>query len=137
LARAVHAAVHTSDPNAAAIALPATPYDAWIRDLYATRLKVFFAAPRNRLAHVLGSKRPLKTLTDEIDELAAYLDQPNQAKLAAIRDLVVEKDRLDLTAVHQAMTRGWLIVHVPVTYTLIVLSLLHIIVVYAFSAGDW
>jgi hypothetical protein len=28
-------------------------------------------------------------------------------------------------------------VHVPVTYSLIVLTVLHVIVVYAFSSGPW
>lgn len=137
LGRAVQAAVDASDPTAAAIALPAAPHDAWIRDLYATHLKYFFAGPRNAFAHAIGSERPLKTLTDQIDDLSGYLDQPGQAKLKAIRDLVVEKDRLDFAAVQDAMVRGWLIVHVPVTYTLVVLSVLHIVAVYAFSAGDW
>ncbi len=43
-----------------------------------------------------------------------------------------EKDRLDFARVYLGLTRGWLFVHVPVTYALVVLSVLHVIVVYAY-----
>jgi len=49
----------------------------------------------------------------------------------------VEKDRLDFARVYLGLTKGWLFVHVPVTYALIILTLLHILVVYAYSSGPW
>ncbi len=138
LARAVHAAI--ADPNhpaAAAIALPAPPYDTWLMDLYIDHLRDFFQGQRNFSAHLIGSRRPLKRLTDEIDNLSRYVDQRGQEKLAAIKELVVEKDRLDFARVYLGLTRAWLFVHVPVTYSLIVLTVLHVLVVYAFSSGAW
>jgi hypothetical protein len=137
LALEVHAAVAKTDPAAAAIALPAPPYHAWIADLYTNHLRDFFQGHRNFTAHLIGSQRPLKRLTDEIDTLSHYVDQESQAKLAAIKNLVVEKDRLDFARVYLGLTRGWLFVHVPVTYALTVLAIVHILVVYAFSSGAW
>ena len=136
LARDVHAAVAKTNTTAAAIAaLPAPPHDAWIMDLYTTHLRDFFQGHRNFTAHLVGSQRPLKRLTDEIDNLSRYVDQRSQEKLAAIKNLVVEKDRLDFARVHLGLARAWLFVHVPVTYALIVLTLLHILVVYSYSSG--
>lgn len=140
LAREVQAAVIESDPAAAQIALPGLPglpHDAWIMDLYTNHLRDFFQGPRNLAAHLIGSQRPLKRLTDEIDSLSGYVDQQSQEKLAAIKSLVIEKDRLDFARVYLGLTRGWLFVHVPVTYALIVLSVLHVVVVYAYSSGAW
>ena len=137
LARDVHAAVAKTDPAAAAIGLPAPPYDAWIMDLYTTHLRDFFQGQHNFTAHLIGSQRPLKRLTDEIDNLSSYVDQQSQEKLAAIKNLVVEKDRLDFARVYLGLTKGWLFVHVPVTYALMVLMVLHVLVVYAFSSGAW
>jgi hypothetical protein len=137
LAHELQAVVTQRDAANAAIPLPPLPDDAWIAGLYTSRLQDFFQKQRNLGAHLIGSRRPLKRLTDEIDALSRYADKPNQAKLALIKDLVVEKDRLDFVGVHRALTRGWLFVHVPVTYALIVLTVLHIFVVYAFSSGDW
>ena len=137
LARDAHAAVAKTDLAAGAIALPAPPYDAWIMDLYTNHLKDFFQGQRNVTAHLIGSQRPLKRLTDEIDNLSRYVDKQSQEKLAAIKDLVVEKDRLDFTRVYLGLTKGWQFVHVPVTYALIVLTVLHVLIVYAFSSGAW
>ena len=137
LALDVHEVVATPDPNAAALALPTPPYDDWIMDLYTTHLRGFLQRPRNFTAHVMGSQRPLKRLTDEIDNLSPYVDAQSQAKLAAIKDLVIEKDRLDFARVYLGLSRAWLFVHVPVTYALIVLTMLHVVVVYAFSSAAW
>jgi hypothetical protein len=106
-------------------------------DLYTTHLRDFFQGQRNFTAHVIGSQRPLKRLTDEIDSLSSYVDQQSQEKLATIKNLVVEKDRLDFARVYLGLTKGWLFVHVPVTYALMVLMVLHVFVVYAFSSGAW
>ena len=137
LAREVHAAVARTEPAADALPLPAPPYDAWIVDLYTTHLRDFLQGPRNYAAHFIGSQRPLKRLTEEIDNLSPYFDAPNRAKLAAIKDLVAEKDRLDFARVYLGLSRAWLFVHVPVTYALIVLTVLHVLVVYAFSSAAW
>jgi hypothetical protein len=136
LARDVHAAVARTDLTTTAIALPTPAYDAWIVELYTTHLREFFQGERNFAAHLIGSQRPLRRLTDEIDNLASYVDKPSQEKLAFIKNLVVEKDRLDFARVYLGLTKGWLFVHVPVTYALIVLTVMHVLVVYAFSSGD-
>jgi hypothetical protein len=137
LARHVEAIVAETDPAGEQLALPGLPHDAWIMDLYTNHLEDFFQGHRNFTAHLVGSQRPLKRLTDEIDKLALYVDQQRQEKLTAIKDLVVEKDQLDFARVYHRLTKGWLFVHVPVTYGLIVLTVLHVLVVYAFSSGAW
>jgi hypothetical protein len=143
LARDVHAAVADTEPATAQITLPGLPplpglpHDAWIMDLYSNHLRKFFQGPRNFTAHLIGSQRPLNQLTDEIDKLSRYVDQQGQERLAAIKNLVVEKDRLDFARVYLGLTRGWLFVHVPVTYALIALTVLHVLVVYSFSSGAW
>jgi hypothetical protein len=137
LARDVRAAVVKTDPAAAALALPAPPYEAWILDLYTNHLEDFFEEHRNFAAHLVGSQRPVKRLTAEIDNLSPYVDQPSQEKLAAIKALVLEKDRLDFARVYLGFSKGWQFVHVPVTYVLIVLIVLHVLVAYAYSSGGW
>jgi hypothetical protein len=137
LARDVQAAVAKTERAATEIALPAPPHDAWIMDLYTTHLRHFFQGQRNSIAHLIGSQRALKRLSDEIDNLSRYVDQKSHEKLAAIRTLVVEKDRLDFSRVYLGLSKGWLFVHVPVTYALVVLTVLHILVVHAYSSRPW
>ncbi len=135
LAQDVKAVVAMPDPSADAIALPAAPYDAWIIDLYTNHLRDFFEGPRNFSSHLVASQRPLKRLIDEINHLSSYVDAKGQEKLSRIWNLVAEKDRLDFARVHFGLTRAWLLVHVPVTYGLLVLSVLHVLVVYSYASG--
>lgn len=137
LAREVQTVVAKVEQAATALALPTPPYDAWITDLYISHLREYFKGQRNFVAHLIGSQRPLKRLTDEIDSLSRYVDQRGQEKLATIRSIVVEKDRLDFARVYLGLAKGWLFVHVPVTYSLMVLTVLHIVVVYAFTSRPW
>src|SRR5262245_17072879 len=64
LARHVHATVAETEPTAQ-LALPGLPHEAWIMDLYTNHLWDFFQGPRNFAAHLIGSQRPIKRLTDE------------------------------------------------------------------------
>lgn len=140
LARDVHAAIVEAHQASAQIALPGLPRmpeDAWIADLYTAQLRDYFNGPRNFAAHLIGSQRPLKQLIDEIDNLSRYLDQHGQERLAGIKTLVIEKDRLDFARVYLGLNRAWLFVHVPVTYALVALTVLHILVSYAFTSGAW
>lgn len=135
LAQDVKAVVAMPDPPADAIALPAAPYNAWIIDLYTNHLNDFFEGPRNFSSHLVASQRPVKRLIDEINHLSPYVDAEGQEKLLRLWNLVIEKDRLDFARVHFALTRAWLFVHVPVTYGLLVLSVLHVLIVYSYASG--
>ncbi len=106
-----------------------------ISDLYANTLHEFFSAPRNISAHLSSSRRPLKRLVFAIDSVEAELGQSGETKLGEIRDLVEAKDRLDFQYAHECALRAWLFVHVPATYALIVLTVLHVAVVYAYRSG--
>jgi hypothetical protein len=48
---------------------------------------------------------------------------------------VRQKDGLDYHQALQFMLRGWLFIHIPLTYSLMIFSVMHIVLVYAFSGG--
>ena len=137
IAKEVHAAVTQDAAPSHDLPLPDLPYDVWILDLYANHLRDFLQAPRHFTAHLLGAQNPGQRLIDEIEMLSRFVDPNRQEKLAAIKDLVIEKDRLDFARAYLLLTKGWLFVHVPVTYALVVISVLHVVVVYAYSSGAW
>jgi hypothetical protein len=137
IAKEVHAAVTQDAAPSHDLPLPDLPYDVWILDLYANHLRDFLQAPRYLTAHLLGAQNPGQRLIDEIETLSRFVDPSRQEKLAAIKDLVIEKDRLDFARAYLLLTKGWLFVHVPVTYALVIISVLHVVVVYAYSSGAW
>lgn len=137
LARHVEAIATDKDQTELELALPGLPHEDWIADLHAQKLEAFFKTLRGLPSMLFGSQAALKLLMHDIDQLSRYVDKQNQEKLAAIKVAIVDKDRLDFTRVYLWITKAWLFVHVPVTYGLIVLTVFHVVVVYAYSSGAW
>ena len=106
-----------------------------IWQLYSTTLRGFFNGPKNLFAHLKGSRLPLKRLCHEIEASELDLDKSDKKILQSLKTLVIDKDNLDFQYAHQGLLRVWTFVHLPATYGLIVLTIVHIAIVYAFSLG--
>lgn len=106
-----------------------------IWDMYTTTLRSFFNKPRNIFAHLNGSQLSTKRINQEIQAAELVVDEPGRKVLQSIKTLVAEKDRLDFQYANRGLLRMWTFVHVPATYGLIVLTLIHVAIVYAFSTG--
>ena len=106
-----------------------------LRDLYFRRLAAFFAAPRHFWRHLLQSGRPLHHLLEEIGSLDRYLNEEERGVARKLDDLVRTKDALDYHRAMQGLLKGWLFVHVPLTFALLVFAFVHLVLVHAFSAG--
>ena len=105
-----------------------------LADFYASRLGQFFEAPRNFLKHVLHIGRPLFEVTNDIHSQFRYLNDTEREYAEKLLVLVERKDELDFHHALQATLKGWLFVHVPLTYSMIIVAVLHIVLVYAFVA---
>lgn len=106
-----------------------------LSELYSSTLLGFLNGPRNILAHLKGSSGAMNRVLGEIDAVERHLDEGGKETLHSIRGLVAEKHQLDRQYAHQWLLRAWLFVHIPATYGMIVLALVHIAVVYAFTSG--
>ncbi len=106
-----------------------------IAELYANSLHEFFNAQRNALVHLFWPNRSVRRVYAEIEGVDAHVDLRGQKTLTSIRQLVGERDRLDNQYARQLLLKAWLFVHIPATYGMLVLSVVHIAVVYAYSAG--
>jgi len=106
-----------------------------VSEVYAETLFYYFAAPANLLAHLGNSRLPLKAMLGKIDSMTHFLDETGQERLHSLRGMVIKKDKLDHQFALQGMLKAWLFVHVPATYALVIFTILHVIVVHAFSSG--
>lgn len=106
-----------------------------IADFYTRHLQDFFDGPRNLSLHALEVRRPLNLLQNKITDLNRYLNEGERQTLDKIALLVRQKDGLDYHQALQLLLRGWLFIHIPLTYSLLIFSFVHIVLVYAFSGG--
>jgi hypothetical protein len=123
--------------QAEALALKSIPEveSTTIADFYIKTLRDFFDRPRNLLLHLLEVRRPLNALLDDINDLARFLNAQERGVMDKIGDLVRQKDALDYQLSLQVTLRLWLFVHIPLTYSLLIFSVVHIVLVYAFLGG--
>ena len=108
---------------------------ATIADFYSRELKDFFETRRNFGLHLLEVSGPLNRILNRINDLNRYLNEQERTVLEEIARLVRQKDGLDYHYALQLMLKGWLFVHIPLTYSLLVFTLVHIVLVFAFSGG--
>lgn len=123
--------------QAETLALKSMPeaHSTTIADFYTRHLEDFFAGPRNLPLHLLEVRRPLNVLQNKITDLHRYLNARERETLDKISLLVRQKDGLDYHQALQLLLRGWLFIHIPLTYSLLIFSVVHIVLVYAFSGG--
>jgi hypothetical protein len=106
-----------------------------ISDFYVSRLHDFFREPRNLLLHLMGSDRALAALLDEFDNMDRYLHAREGEFAEQLRELVLKKNDLDFHYSLQLALKAWLLVHVPLTFSLLIIAVMHLILAYAFSGG--
>ena len=123
--------------QAEALALTSIPQvqSTTIAEFYVRDLKDFFEGPRHFWLHLFQIRRPLSTLLNRITDLNRYLNERERATLDQIATLVRQKDGLDYHYALQLVLKGWLFSHIPLTYGLLLFTLVHLVLVFAFSGG--
>ena len=123
--------------QAEALALKSVPEvkSTVIADFYVRELKDFFDGPKNATLHWIEVSSPLNRLMNKINDLNRYLNDKERETMAQIATLVRQKDGLDYHCSLQMLLKLWLFVHIPLTYSLLLFTFAHIVLVFAFSGG--
>ncbi len=101
---------------------------------YTRELADFFHGPRHFLHHLL-QRGPFHGLTSKLGHLDRYFSDEERRTAAELAAVIEVKDKLDYHHAMQSTLKGWLFVHVPLTYALIILALVHTLLAHAFSVG--
>lgn len=126
LAREVRELVEASLEEGSSESLP---------QVYADRLQPYFARPRDLPAHLVGSRVPLQRRCRELRALGRYLSETDAERLDQIEQRVVAKHNLDFQFAWQGLLKGWLFLHIPLTYATAVLAAVHVVLVYAYASS--
>ncbi len=98
---------------------------------YARRLVPYFATPANLWGHLRGSRAGCDTILLELEYIGSELvEDENYLRL---RSLVNRKNDLDRRRALFWLQRGWLFIHLPALAAASVMTVAHIVLVYAFG----
>lgn len=106
-----------------------------VADFYTNELAGFFAAPKNYWKHLFEIRSPLNHLLKKVDDLTRFLNEKERKVMSEFSDLIRQKDGLDYHYSLQLTLKIWLFVHIPLTYSLLIFSIVHLVLVFAFSGG--
>lgn len=126
---------HALQAEAEKLALGGDAKSPAIAEYYARGLAGFFDGPKNSWQHLVESRRALNMLLAELEDLRRTGSDTERATLDKLAALVRQKDGLDYHRALQLLLKLWLFVHIPLTYSLLLFTALHIALVFGFSGG--
>lgn len=106
-----------------------------IADFYNLHLAGFFVDPGNLWSHWIGSRQGSRRLLEKLDDLQRFLNADQKPVLAELVELVRRKEALEEQHALQLSLRLWLFTHIPLTYSLLVATAFHVVLVFGFSSG--
>lgn len=104
-----------------------------IAELYIRRLRPFLAETAPKLGHLFEVRHSFRHLLRDLGATERYLSPKGRQFLDQIESRLVTKDSLDYQYTIHMTLRGWLFLHVPLSFSLIPLILVHIVLYYAFG----
>jgi hypothetical protein len=107
-----------------------------LAEFHAHRLAPYFAATRSRFAHLAQSSAPLQSILTQLDDLKRYFNEQEKTSADELAELIRRKDKLDYHAALQGLLKGWLFVHIPLTFAMLIAAGLHVLLVYAFGGAS-
>jgi hypothetical protein len=106
-----------------------------LANFYVERLYAFFHRSRSVSYFLRPTTAHRKSLMAEMRNLRRYLSEQEATACERLFALVRRKDDLDFHAARQGMLKGWLFMHIGLTYALVALALLHGLLALAFRGG--
>jgi hypothetical protein len=104
-----------------------------IADFYEQRLRSYFNSRPFLWYHLAGYGKPLFHLLADVQALDRYFNAEERAIMARIVERIHDKNNLDFQQARQGLLKGWLFVHIPLTYAMIMLAAVHGIMAWKLS----
>jgi hypothetical protein len=106
-----------------------------LAEFYTTQLADYFARPQHLFQHLVKSEAPLQKILDDVRLLPRYMVDKERAILAEVTECIRAKDNLDFQLACQGLLKYWLFVHIPLTFSLLILGVIHGLLAYSFVGG--
>jgi hypothetical protein len=96
-----------------------------IADFYELKLRNYFSQRCAFWHHIAGYGEPLFNLLSEVQAVDRYLNAEERGIMAGIVEKIHAKNNLDYQQARQGLLKGWLFVHIPLTYSMILAATVH------------
>ncbi|MFK7766166.1 MAG: hypothetical protein AB8B55_02905 [Mariniblastus sp.] len=102
---------------------------------YTNHLSHFFERPRNLAYLIRPSGRTRRQLISQIEDLDRFLVEDQRSVSRKLSTLIKKRDDLDYHYALQGRLKVWMFAHIGMTYSLLLVAILHMILAHAFAGG--
>ena len=102
---------------------------------YLKHLMNYFHEPKHILSHLIGTSYATLQVQNNLDRQMRYLNSVEVKTAMSLKELIHKKDILDRHTALQGFLKYCGIFHFPVALCMIALTILHIVLVFAFASG--
>jgi hypothetical protein len=106
-----------------------------LQEFYAEQLDSYFRQMCNFWGHIFNSVRPRHTLLTNLGEIDRYLNDQEREIAADLANLICVKDDLDYHHTLQGILKYWLFIHIPLSFSLLIVPLMHAILATTMTVG--
>ena len=106
-----------------------------LSEYYQANLASYMASPRPIGMHLFVFDRVRLKYQEELRALHRYLNDEELDVALQLADVLKLKDDLDFHYGNQGLLKFWLFVHIPLTYSGLLMVFVHVLLVYAFHGG--
>ena len=121
--------------NTRALVMQACESSDVLARFYANKLATFFEQPRSLAYLLVPSGRRRRQLVAEIQDLDRYIAEDQRFISRQLRQMVERKDDLDYHYAIQGRLKVWLFVHIGLTYSLLIVAVVHGVLAHSFNGG--
>ncbi len=100
---------------------------------YLDTMSWFFRRPRFFISHMVGSQKGRQWVRQQDATVRRYLNENEKVWLDKLTEQAQFKNRIDLHFALQSIMKSWLLIHLPLTATLMVLAVWHLLVVNVYA----
>ena len=104
-----------------------------LAQFHVNQLSDFFDGPKYFWRHLTNTGKT--TPLDALKEQERYMNETELKHAKELRKIILQKEKVDAHHALQLTLKNWLLIHVPLAYTTILLLLPHITIVYAFGGA--
>jgi hypothetical protein len=105
-----------------------------LADFYIRTVAPFFGRPSFSPRHLFNDQRGFYRLSNELAAQERYMNDKEKEYTEELLDLLKRKNALDNQYTLQLTLKSWLFIHIPMTYSMVLVLLAHMLLVYGFGS---
>ncbi len=106
-----------------------------VSDFYGKHLRAYLTSRPNWFMFLLGKNRGHVRITAEFKAFQRYLNEQEHAIAAELADIIEAKRDLDTQYAGMFLLKAWLFIHIPLTYSLVILGVVHACIAFSYTAS--